>query len=153
MGLRSATTPSSSLTSGQIVSNLPVVCGVMAATCTRSGRRKETRLQYRHAATANWRKWRKLNPPIAGAAGKRRRRCSKEILENIQDYNEEGVLFKTRHSGRVLHGGAPRQHRATSSASDMPSGNGRSSHNGIEGPCALTAQEQETTVSQLRLQM
>jgi hypothetical protein len=31
-----------------------------------------------------------------------------------------------------------RQHRATASASDMPSGSGRSSHNGTEGPCALT---------------
>jgi hypothetical protein len=64
--------------------------------------------------------------------------AEKEVPENIQDYNSKDILLKPRHTRCVLRDGAPRQQRETSVASDMPSGNGRSSHNGTEGPCALT---------------
>jgi hypothetical protein len=55
----------------------PVVCGVVAATCTRSARRRRRLHQHQHAATADWRKERSLTPPITGDAGKLKRRCSK----------------------------------------------------------------------------
>jgi hypothetical protein len=62
-----------------------------------------------------------------------------DVTKNTQDYNMKDILFKPRYPGCVLRGGAPRQHKATASVSDTPDGSGRFSHNGTEGPCALTA--------------
>jgi hypothetical protein len=77
MGLRSAITVTSSATFGKTASNRPVVCGAVAATCTRSVLKKEIHLPQQHAATASWRKEKKAFPPIIGAAVTRRRRCRK----------------------------------------------------------------------------
>jgi hypothetical protein len=75
MGLRSAITAKSSATFGKTASNLPVVYGAGAATCTRSVLKKERYLPHQHAATATRRKERKHIPSIIGAAETRRRRC------------------------------------------------------------------------------
>jgi hypothetical protein len=45
--------------------------------------------------------------------------AEEEFTENTQDYNGKGILFKLYHSRCVLHGGAPKQHRATAVASDQ----------------------------------
>jgi hypothetical protein len=77
MVLHSATTAESLDPSGQTESNLLIACGVGAATCTRSVQRRGTHLQHRHAATASWRKEKKLIPPTIRAADTRRN-CVKE---------------------------------------------------------------------------
>jgi hypothetical protein len=64
--------------------------------------------------------------------------AEEEVTENNQDYNAKVALHKLRHPRFVLRGDAPKQHRATAAASGTPGGSGRSSHNGSEGPCALT---------------
>jgi hypothetical protein len=51
---RSVTTARNWAMSGLTASNLPVICGVGAVTCTRSARKKAMQHRYRHAATASW---------------------------------------------------------------------------------------------------
>jgi hypothetical protein len=60
----------------------------------------------------------------------------KKVAENTQDYNGEGVRFQPHHPRRVLRGGAPRQDMRTTAASDTS--DGRSRHNGTQGPCGFT---------------
>jgi hypothetical protein len=75
-----------------------VFCGLGAATCTRSARERGTLLERRHGATTNLRKGRKLTPPIIGAAGTRRRRCSEGICREHPRQQREscfpGVSFE-----------------------------------------------------------
>jgi hypothetical protein len=46
--------------------------------------------------------------------------AEKDVTENTQDYNAKGITLKPRYPRYVLRGGAPRQHRAKPSTSDMP---------------------------------
>jgi hypothetical protein len=55
-GLTRAITAKSWAMTGQTASNLPIVCGVEAATCTRSVLKNKIHLPHQHAATASWRK-------------------------------------------------------------------------------------------------
>jgi hypothetical protein len=48
--------------------------------------------------------------------------AKKEVTEDTQDYNREGVLFQPHHSRHVLCGGALRQDRGTAAASDITGG-------------------------------
>jgi hypothetical protein len=86
----------------------PVVCGVVEATCTRSARRKETRLQHQHAATANWRMRKKLTPPITGVAGTQRRSCSEGSPREHPKLQQEGCSLQNTTPGvsfaAALHG-------------------------------------------------
>jgi hypothetical protein len=47
---------------GLIVINLPIACDVVAATCAKIARRKQTTCPHRHAATASW--WMERTPSV-----------------------------------------------------------------------------------------
>jgi hypothetical protein len=66
----------------------------------------------------------------------------KEITEDTQDYNRKGVLFEPHHFRHALRGGAPRQGRGTTAASDTSGGSDRSRLNGTQDPCGLTPIDQ-----------
>jgi hypothetical protein len=55
---------------------------------------------------------------LSGLQTRERRDADREVAENTQDYNGEGVLFQPHHSRRVLRGGAPRQDTGKAAASD-----------------------------------
>jgi hypothetical protein len=71
----------------------------------------ETLLQHRHAATASWRKGRKLTPPITGLQAHKGGVAEKEVTEDTKDYNRKCVLFQPHHFRCVLRSGAPEQDR------------------------------------------
>jgi hypothetical protein len=134
MVLRSAITASSSGTSGQTASNLPVVYGARVVTCTRNALRKKIHLPSEHASTAGWRKEKKPTSQLSGLQICGGGDAEKKVTENTQNYNTKDVLLKPRHHRCVLRGGAPRQDRGTAAASDMSGSGGSSSHNRTEDP-------------------
>jgi hypothetical protein len=88
--------------SGLTASNLPVLCGVGAVTCTRNAGKGAIQHRYRHAATASWWTERKHIPPTAEAAATPRKRIEEKVAESAQDYNGKGVLFRPHHP-RAIH--------------------------------------------------
>jgi hypothetical protein len=139
MVLRSATTAKSSATSGQIASNLPVACGAGAATYTKRIRRRWKHLQQRHAATASWRKERKLIPLIIGAAAMRRRKCSKVNRREHPRLRREGCSLPTSVPQVCPSRRRSKKHRATAAVTSTSVCSGRSSHKGSERLCAFAA--------------
>jgi hypothetical protein len=138
MGLRNAITARSSATFGKTASNLPMFVLRWRPPAQRvSWKRKHIfRTSMLQLPVGDRRE--SLSRQLSGLQIREGGDAEKEVTENRQDYNANGIIPKPRHLRCVLRGGAPRQHRATASASDMPSGSGKSSHNGTEGLCALT---------------
>jgi hypothetical protein len=76
--------------SGPTASNLTVVCGVGAVTCTRNAQKRAIRHRYRHAATASWWTERKLIPPTIEATGTPRKRCERKSRRERPRLQREG---------------------------------------------------------------
>jgi hypothetical protein len=94
---RSATTAKSSAMSGLTAGNLPVACGVGAATYTRSAQRRGTTRQNRHAATASWRRVRILIRPIIAAAATRKKSCAGGKSREHPSLQQDGCSPHTPH--------------------------------------------------------
>jgi hypothetical protein len=91
MILSSTITASTSVTSGQIASNLPAVCGAVAATFTRSAPRKRLRFPPQHVSSAGWRKEKTPYSKISRLQTRKGGDAEKEVAENTEDYNEKDV--------------------------------------------------------------
>jgi hypothetical protein len=79
---------------------------------------KGTLLQRWHAATASWRKWRKLTPPIIGAPGKQRKRFRKGSRTENPRLQREGCslqssplqVFTSRRPSEAAHSSSGLRH-------------------------------------------
>jgi hypothetical protein len=111
-------------TFGQTVSNLPVVCGAGAATCTKSVRKKRTLPPLQLAVTASWRRKKTPSRQLSGLQTREGGTAEEEIAENTQNYNGEGVLPQPYYARCLLRGGAPRQYSTTTTAG-APNSSGR----------------------------
>jgi hypothetical protein len=102
--------------SGLTASNLPVVCGAGAVTCSRSARKRAKQHRYRHPATASWWTERNLIPQTIEAAATPGRDAKEKVAESARDYIGRCVLFQLHRPWTVPRGGATQQH-ATAAAS------------------------------------
>jgi hypothetical protein len=76
--------------SGLTASNLPLLCGVRAVTCTSNARKRATQQRYRHAATASGWTERNLIPPTIVATGTPSKRCDGESRRGWPRLHREG---------------------------------------------------------------
>jgi hypothetical protein len=91
--------------SGLTASNLPLVFGVAAVTCTRNaGKRTLEEHRYRYAATAGWWTERNLTPPTIEAAETQGRDAKSKVAESAQVYIGKGALFQLYHPFSFLRG-------------------------------------------------
>jgi hypothetical protein len=105
---------------GLTVISLPAACGVVAATCTKNARRKQTMCPHQHAATASWWTVRNFTVQLSRLQPCERKDQQKKGAKNTKEL----------HARSVLHGGSAKQHGATATASSTPGSCGRSSHSG-----------------------
>jgi hypothetical protein len=80
MDLHSVTTVRSLAMSCQTAASLPVACGVVAVTCTKTARRRKTLVPLRAAAIANWLMVRNHIPPTMEIAASRRKRSDVTLV-------------------------------------------------------------------------
>jgi uncharacterized protein YpuA (DUF1002 family) len=78
---------------GEIVIILHVVYSVVAATYTKTARRRQITRPYLHAGTASWRTERNPISPTIGAAATRRKRSAKKSAKKTKDHYGKGSLF------------------------------------------------------------
>jgi hypothetical protein len=120
MALRSVTIVRSLAMPGQTAARLLVPCGVLAATCTKTARKKKTLVPLRAAAIANWLMAKSHTPPtieVAASKGKRsdaeNRRGNRKIQQDgfsLSKYATPDLSFAaTLHTNKEQQQPQPRQ--------------------------------------------
>jgi hypothetical protein len=118
--LPSALTANSLVTSGQIVSSHPAVCGVHGTIYTKTARRKKTSPQLRHAASASWRKGRECTPPTTVVADMKRRNAKEKTLLRTHQQEERSLRnFQLPAPPLLRHSGAPQSSPNNSNKTDL----------------------------------
>lgn len=98
----SAITARSSAMYGLIVINLLAACGVVAATCTKNGQRKQTMCPHQHAGG----RWETPSIKLSRLHPYQGRDRQKKGAKNTKEHNGKGVLFQLHHARSVLCSGS-----------------------------------------------
>jgi hypothetical protein len=140
---RSVTTANISAMSELTGSNLPLICGVRAVTCTRSALKIAIQHQYRHAATVGGRSG-ASSLQLSRLQAHQGRKAKEKVAESTQVDTGKEVLFQPHQPRTILHGSAMQKHTAmTASASlscmGLPHHSGSNQYPSIEArPTAST---------------